>query len=230
MDPHRVDARGDAARTTKRLAFVRCRLGAWRAALLHALAAVAIALAVAVAPAAAAEEEGTYKKPDWDQVENIKEAALHLADLQRTQGANRAFQFIDACYRTHSLQVEYSRPFEACIAQDYLETRILALIYSRMPPESLKRAGMPTPQMLADTMGKRVVTAFRSYKVPVSEVQAFKKLVDEHGFPVFFKALFPNSRVPEIDDATPDAKPGDKAPPKDGTAKDDDAPKNGKKQ
>lgn len=212
------------------MAPTRRRIGAWWGRLLRACAAASVGLTLAVAPAVAEQEEATFKKPDWDQVANIKEAALHLANMQRTQGADRAFKFIDACYRTHSLQVEYTRAFEACIAQDYLETRILALIYSRMPPETLKRLGMPTPQMLADTMGKRVVTAFRSYNVPVSEVQAFKKLVDEHGFPVFFKALFPNSKVPEIDDAAPPGKPGENAPPKDGTAEDDDAPKNGKKQ
>jgi len=217
-------------RAAKKAAPARRRIGAWRARLLRAWATVVLALAIGGAPAIAAEEESTFKKPGWDQVANIKEAALHLANMQRTQGANRAFQFIDACYRTHSLQVEYTRAFEACIAQDYLETRILALIYSRMPPETLKRMGMPTPQMLADTMGKRVVTAFRSYKVPVSEVQAFKKLVDEHGFPVFFRALFPNTKVPEIDDEAPPGTPGEKAPPKDGKAQDDDAPKNGEKQ
>ncbi len=69
------------------------------------------------------------------------------------QGATKAFVFIDACYKTHSLSSEYTKAFEACIAQDYLETQILALIYSRMPPEALKRMGAPSPQLLAADHG-----------------------------------------------------------------------------
>jgi hypothetical protein len=146
---------------------------------------------------AAAEE------PGWDQVANIKDAATRLAQMQRAQGATRAFAFIDACYRTHSLSSNYTKAFEACIAQDYLETQVLAMIYSRLPPETLKKLGAPTPQHLADAMGKRIVSAFATYDVPVERVKAFKKLVDEHGFPVFFKALFPGVAMPAPPGQTP---------------------------
>jgi len=156
---------------------------------LRTLLALPFLLGAATAWAAAEE-------PDWDQVANIKEAATRLAKMQRTQGATRAFAFIDACYRTHSLNSKYTRAFEACIAQDYLETQILALIYSRLPPETLKKMGAPSPQLLAATMGKRIVSAFATYDVPVERVKAFRKLVDKHGFPVFFKALFPGVEMP----------------------------------
>ena len=56
--------------------------------------------------------------------------------------------------------------------------------------------GAPTPELLAQTMGERVEAAFASYKVPKARVEAFKKVVDEHGFPVFFRALFPNVQMP----------------------------------
>jgi hypothetical protein len=136
------------------------------------------------------------KAPEWDQVANIKDAALRLAEMQRTQGATRAMAFIDACYKTHSLSSRYTKAFEACIAQDYLETQILALIYSRLSPETLQRMGAPTPEMLAQSMGKRITDAFRTYDVSVARAEAFKKLVDEHGFPVFFRALFPGVEMP----------------------------------
>jgi hypothetical protein len=154
-------------------------------------AAAGIGLAVACTGALAAAEA-----PDWDQTANIKDAATRLAEMQRTQGATRAFTFIDACYKTHSLSSTYTKAFEACIAQDYLETQVLALIYSRMPPESLKKMGAPTPELLASSMGKRVADAFSLYKVSNDQVRAFKKLVDEQGFPVFFEALFPNTKAP----------------------------------
>ena len=160
-----------------------------RGRMTRALLAIPFLVAAGQAMAAAGE-------PDWDQVANIKDAATRLAQMQRTQGATRAFAFIDACYKTHSLSSNYTRAFEACIAQDYLETQILALIYSRMPPETLKTMGAPSPELLAETMGKRIAAAFATYDVPVKRVEAFKRLVDEHGFPVFFKALFPGVDMP----------------------------------
>jgi len=160
-----------------------------RRGMVRALLAIPFLVAAGQAMAAAGE-------PDWDQVANIKDAATRLAQMQRTQGATRAFKFIDACYKTHSLSSNYTRAFEACIAQDYLETQVLALIYSRMPPETLKTMGAPSPELLAETMGKRIAAAFATYDVPVKRVEAFKRLVDEHGFPVFFKALFPGVDMP----------------------------------
>ena len=134
--------------------------------------------------------------PKWDQVANIKESATRLAQMQRTQGATKAFVFIDACYRTHSLSSEYTKAFEACIAQDYLETQILALIYSRMSPDALKRTGAPSPEMLASTMNRRVSGAFAQYKIGKEQVAQFKRNVDEHGFPLFFQSLFPDAKMP----------------------------------
>jgi hypothetical protein len=162
----------------------------------RARARVLLAFAAAGVIGMSTASFATAHDPDWDQVANIKEAATRLAQLQKTQGATKAFTFIDACYRTHSLSSAYTKAFEACIAQDYLETQILALIYSRLEPEALKRMGAPTPERLAQTMGERVKAAFASYKVPKARVDAFKKAVDEHGFPVFFRALFPDVEMP----------------------------------
>ena len=163
-------------------------------------------LGVGATLAAAAQD------PDWDQVENIKDAALRLAQMQRTQGATKAFIFIDACYRTHSLSSEYTKAFEACIAQDYLETQILTLIYSRMSPEALKRMGAPTPDMLATTMAHRVGAAFAQYKVPKERIAEFKRNIDEHGFPLFFKTLFPDAKMPVPKDMSPQT-PADNTKP-----------------
>lgn len=148
-----------------------------------ALGAVAFGLAALGGPAAA--------KPDWDQVANIKEAAEHIARLQTTKGAQKAYEFIDACYKTHGLASKYSKPFEACIAQDYMLTQGLALVYSRLPPDVLAKMRAVTPADLAMAMGKRIVAAFNQYKIPVSEAEKFKKLVDKHGFPIFAALVFP---------------------------------------
>lgn len=149
------------------------------------------------APAAQAPAEvSEAPKPTWDQAANIRSAAEHLGKLQIQRGAKGAYDFISACYKTQSLAEAYGAPFEACIAQDYMQTQVLALVYSRMSPEQLQKMRAPSAQDLADSMGKRIVSAFGQYKIPVSYAGDFKKLVDDHGFPVFLKIVFPNAKVP----------------------------------
>lgn len=151
-------------------------------------------------------------KPSWDQAANIRQAAEHLGQLQRTRGAKGAYDYIAACYRTQGLASDYAAPFEACIAQDYMQTQVLALIYSRLKPEQLKTMHAPTPPELADAMGRRVVAAFSQYKIQVSYANDFKKLVDQHGFPVFLNLVFPNTKLP----SSPSAQDKDGLPHLDG--------------
>ncbi len=161
------------------------------------LLALAVAGAIGFGATQDAAAEDPPAAPTWDQVANIKEAALHLAQLQKTQGATKVFAFIDACYRTHSLSSQYTKPFEACIAQDYMETQILSIIYSRTPPDALKKIGAPSPKVLVQTMLRRVGAAFAQYKVPKDRILAFQRNLDEHGFPLFFKTVFPEAKMPE---------------------------------
>lgn len=174
----------------------------------RALLAICAAGLVGVGATSAAAAQD----PDWNQVDNIKDAALRLAQIQRTQGATKAFAFIDACYRTHSLSSKYTKAFEACLAQDYLETQILALVYSRIDPESLKRLGAPSPGMLAQTMVQRVSAGFGQYNVSKERVAEFKRNIDEHGFPLLFQTLFPGTPVPKLP-AAPEGSPPAKAAP-----------------
>ena len=138
------------------------------------------------------EKPGLFK-PEWDQAANIKDAAERLGKLHKRKGPKAAIQFIDACYRTNGLAEAYTERFEACIAQDYMETQVLAQVYSRLPDEQLKQIGAPTAQGLADGLGKRVVAAFSQYKISAEYAGNFKSLVDKHGFPVFLPLVFPNA-------------------------------------
>jgi hypothetical protein len=131
----------------------------------------------------------------WDQPANIKAAAEHLGQLQKTRGAKSAYDFISACYKTQGLAETYSANFEACIAQDYMQTQVLAQIYSRMTPEQLRNLRAPSAPQLAEAMGQRVVAAFSQYKIPASYGDTFKKLVDQHGFPVFLALVFPKAQA-----------------------------------
>lgn len=159
----------------------------------------------AAVPAPGPATEGA-PAASWDQAGNIRGAAEHLGKLQRSRGAKGAYDFIAACYKTQGLAESYSAPFEACIAQDYMQTQVLAQIYSRMTAEQLKNLNAPSAPQLADAMGRRVVAAFTQYKIPVSYAGDFKKLVDQHGFPVFLALVFPNAKVPVS--PVPDKKPG----------------------
>jgi hypothetical protein len=157
---------------------------------------------VAFSGAAGAETAAPVVPPSvpitWDRAANIKEAAERIGLIQRTRGAEAAIKHIDACYRTHGLGSAYSAAFEGCIAQDYMETKLLVRIYGRLQPEQLRRIGAPTADQLAQAMGRRVVAAFSQYKVSAGEADAFKTEVDKVGMPVFLKTVFPNSAA-EID-------------------------------
>ena len=147
---------------------------------------ISVALVVLAAPASAAPGK-------WDHAANVKDAATRLAILHRREGSPGVLKFLDACYRTHLLASAFTQGLEACMAQDYMHTQVLATIYARLPAAQRAKTGVPSPQLIADGMGKRFVTAFSQYNVPVSETEAFKKLVDTQGFPVFLKAVFPKS-------------------------------------
>ncbi|HKZ96420.1 MAG TPA: hypothetical protein VJ045_05525 [Hyphomicrobiaceae bacterium] len=131
--------------------------------------------------------------PAWDQAANIKDAAERIGKLHRARGPKAAYDFIDACYKTHSLAEEYGQAFEACIAQDYLETKVLTQVFARLPPDTLAKLGAPTPAALAQAMGRRIVAAFSQYKKPAAYGEALKKLIDEHGLAVFIGIVFPSA-------------------------------------
>jgi hypothetical protein len=146
---------------------------------------VALALIVAMlasAPVAA--------KENWDHVANIKDAAVRLAALHKREGSAGVLKFLDACYKTQLLSSKFSQGLESCMAQDYMHTQVLALIYSRIPEAERKRVGAPSPQELADNMGRRLVTAFSQYKKTIKDAEAFRKLVDKNGMPLFIKSVF----------------------------------------
>lgn len=162
-------------------------------------AIVAATLALAALPLAHAVAQDAdpapapNTAPAWDQVANVRGAAERIGRVHRTGGAKAAYELIENCYKTHSLAEEYGEGFEACIVQDYLETRTLMQVYSRMPPETLQKLGVPTPQVLADNMAKRVSMAFSQYKKSQAFADNVRKLTDEHGLPVFLAIVFPEA-------------------------------------
>jgi hypothetical protein len=129
----------------------------------------------------------------WDQAASIRGAAERIGRVHRARGATAAYELIENCYKTHSLASTYGEGFESCIAQDYLETRTLIQVYSRMTQEALKQSRVPSPQQLADGMGQRISAAFTHYKKSQAYADEVKRLVDEHGLPVFLAIVFPEA-------------------------------------
>ena len=142
-------------------------------------------IAVAGGPAPALAKE------TWNHVANIKDAAKRLAALHRREGSAGVLKFLDACYRTQMLSSEFSQGLESCMAQDYMHSQVLARIYAKIPQAERVRMGVPAPEDIAKGMGQRFVAAFSQYKISIKQAEAFKRMVDKDGMPLFMKAVFP---------------------------------------
>jgi hypothetical protein len=130
-------------------------------------------------------------KGRWDQVANIKEAAVRLAELQQARGVTGPFQFISACYKTHTLASDYSRALEGCLIQDIIHSSVTALVYSRLSPQQRAETRVPEPDVLTKSMASRVLASLGQYKRTEADAQALIALVNTHGMPAYSKARFP---------------------------------------
>lgn len=131
---------------------------------------------------------------NWDHRQNIKEAAERLVKLHRREGSTGVLKFLDACYKTHLLAEKFTKGLEACMAQDYVHTKVLASIYAKLPEAELKKRGAPTATVIAKDMNARFVTSFMQYKVTVADAEDFKRIVEEVGMPIFVEGVFPGSK------------------------------------
>jgi hypothetical protein len=141
--------------------------------------------------AMAAAPSPSLAKETWDHVANVKDAAKRLADLHKREGSAGVLKFLDACYRTQMLSSKYTQGLESCMAQDYMHSQVLARIYARIPQAERVRMGVPAPEDIANGMGQRFVAAFKQYNISTKEAEAFRKLVDKNGMPIFIKSAFP---------------------------------------
>jgi hypothetical protein len=140
-------------------------------------------------------------KEAWNHVANIKDAARRLGVLHQREGSAGVLKFLDACYRTQMLASDYSPGLESCMAQDYMHSQVLAQIYARIPQADRVRMGTPAPEDIARGMGARFVAAFKQYNIKPKEAEAFKKIVDQDGMPIFIKAVFPVQKPGDADPA-----------------------------
>lgn len=147
---------------------------------------IALVWATSALPALAA-------KPAWDQVGNIKQTAVRLAELQKARGAEGAYKFISDCYKTHTLGSSYSQGLESCLVLDIIHSKVTAAVYSRLDPAKRQEMQLPEPDALTSSMSRRVVSALKQYDITAGEMERFVKLVDTHGMPEFTRARFPDA-------------------------------------
>ena len=133
------------------------------------------------------------KGKEWDHIANIKSSATQLAQLQIAKGAQGTYEFIAACYKTHSLNSEFGAALEGCLVLDYIHSNVTAAVYAKVDPQERGRMGMPEPRELVGTMLKRVGDAMANYKITEAEARKFIADVDKYGTPVFTKARFPKA-------------------------------------
>ncbi len=127
----------------------------------------------------------------WDRAANVKDAAERLAGILKSRGAAGTYKFISDCYGTHTIADKFTAGLEACIAQDFMLTEVLAAIYTRMPAEKRKEIGVAEPDELARTFSRRVGSTLAHYKMTEADGLKLKELVEKHGLPVFTKATLP---------------------------------------
>lgn len=127
----------------------------------------------------------------WDHVANIKTAAVHLSELQKTRGALGAFEFIAACYQTHELAEDFGAPLEACLVQDYIHSKLTAAIYAKLSAAERTRMGAPSPEEMVASMLRRFGGTFARYKLKEADARKLIADIDKHGIPEFTKARFP---------------------------------------
>ena len=139
-------------------------------------------------------------KSAWDQAGNIKEAAKRLAVLHRTEGSQGVVKFLDACYKTHTIAAEYTAGLEACMAQDYIHSRVLAEIYAKLPEEARAKLHAPSAAFIANTMNARFAAIVTQYKISQPDADTLRKSFDKHGLPIFIKSAFPPKKKGDGED------------------------------
>ncbi len=129
--------------------------------------------------------------PDWDRTENVREAADQLVKRHRASGSNGVLKFLDACYRTHMIASKFTRALEGCLAQDYIHSRVLVAIYSKLPDAARADPKLPRAADIAKAVNGRFIAIFQQYKFTVKEADALKASIEQHGVPIFLKDRFP---------------------------------------
>ena len=135
-------------------------------------------------------------RPDWNRISTIKEAATRIAILQRDSGPKAVFRSIDDCYKRVAQAAKHGEALEACIAQDYLVSHVLAERYLKLSPAVLEELAGATPEDLMVAMGLRIASATKDFPISFPFVEKLKGQIDSYGHPVYVGIAFPDPATP----------------------------------
>jgi hypothetical protein len=131
----------------------------------------------------------------WDRIENVKAAAIQLAEWQKNKGLIGALAEINVCYGRELAGADrLTRGLEACLAQDIMNAKVTAQLYRSLSPEAQRISGSPTPEAVLRAMAQRVVGVVARLRMPAEEARQLNRQVEEHGLPSLLKAQFPKAK------------------------------------
>ncbi len=136
-----------------------------------------------------------------ERVENIKQAAISIADLQVEQGAPAAIAAIGQCYdRELPAATTVTLGLEACMAQDIAVSRMASAIDSRLSPEQRRREGAEDPQKRLDLMASRIADVYKHFDMPDDAMKQFVRVVNAYGMEAYKDTIL--KKMPNAEEGT----------------------------
>lgn len=134
------------------------------------------------------------QKTTWDRVATIKSAAERLVVMHRKNGSTGVLKFLDACYKTQMLAGKYNEGVESCLAQDYMHSKVLSMIYARVPQGDKAPKNIPSAHQITRGLGQRYAAVFNQYGMGATEAKALQALVEKHGMDIFQSGVLPGTK------------------------------------
>jgi hypothetical protein len=132
----------------------------------------------------------TAKSINWNQKENIRAAAITLAEVQKKEGAFGARDAVQKCYEQETAKgPEYTQGLERCIAMDIIEMDVSVAMYSHFSEETLKKTGSPNPEELKAQTSARISKVFGDAGVSQKAARKLLELVRKDGTDTFISAM-----------------------------------------
>jgi hypothetical protein len=125
----------------------------------------------------------------WDQTVHIQGVSRELAGRVRQKGADQALAEIQQCYRDSASANVLTKPLEKCLIQDAVHSWVTASVYGKASKETLEKMNLPTPEVVLQSMSRRVTAVFRKYKIPEDKAREFMQAVRQHGLAAYADVL-----------------------------------------
>jgi hypothetical protein len=125
----------------------------------------------------------------WDQAVHVQEVSRELAGRVRQKGGDQAFAEIQQCYRDSASATVLTKLLEKCLIQDAVHSWVTASVYGRASKETLEKMSLPTPEVVLQSMSRRVTAVFRKHKIPEDKAREFMQTVRQQGMAAYAEVL-----------------------------------------